>query len=252
MEWLSATENETCALMSQLIFNYALAIFVQKQGVRCNDVAMIKAGHNKFMPMFYGFNHPIYQELEYYDLANKVQYPKEIAALLDQNATFTANLEYNHQGGDFSLENKIKRHKMVAPKGNVTNDMWKRVTRSIDSIENICKTTNRNLGFSEDDHYKDVNLHEEIVHWRAVLRKSEIISSQDSVGFITNIYKEPLNSKLESLTEVLTEKMHSTWQSGSQLRTTVFPSIDGFTVDRGNSIKKNSIYPSFNGEKNIK
>ena len=173
---------------------------------------MVKAGRYKFLPMFYGFNHPIYQELEYHDLANQIQYTKELKELLDQNVSFTSsNLDYNHQGADFSLEGKIKRHKMVAPKGIVTNERWKRVSRSIDKIESICKYINASLGFTDENAYSDVNLYSEIMHWRAVLRRSEMIANPEAEGVVRNIYNEPINPVLESLTEILNEKMFFTW-----------------------------------------
>ena len=37
------------------------------------------------------------------------------------------------------LEQRVKRMKMVAPKGVMTKEMWQRVTRNIDSIDQIVK-----------------------------------------------------------------------------------------------------------------
>ena len=53
-------------------------------------------------------------------------HPEEIKELLDDNMSFSSSqLDHNHQSGDFVLEGKIKRHKMIAPKGIVSYEMWK-------------------------------------------------------------------------------------------------------------------------------
>ena len=114
INWVSSHENETVGLMGELILTHALAVYTMKIGVRNNDAAMIDAGRMKFMPMFYGFHHPIYQELEYRDLENRATYPENVALLANKNMAFSKLLEENHQGCDFCLEGEIKRHKMVA------------------------------------------------------------------------------------------------------------------------------------------
>ena len=78
LKWASDNENETFNLMFQLIFTYAFAIYAQKIGVRCNDKNLTNGARYKFIPMFYGLSHPIYQELEYRDLENRALYPDEI------------------------------------------------------------------------------------------------------------------------------------------------------------------------------
>ena len=107
--WASENENETFKLVFELIFNFCLAVYIQKLGVRSNDAKMIAAARYKFMPLFFAFNHPIYQEIEYRDLKKQVLYPPEIKRFLDDNMSFSLNLDLNHQGGDFCLEGKIKR-----------------------------------------------------------------------------------------------------------------------------------------------
>ena len=205
--WMGQNENETVALVHQLIFNFALAILVQKIGIRANDINVVNAGRYKFSPMFYGFNHPIYQELEYVDICNVVSYPEEVRSVIDKNMAFNrSDLDHNNQGGDFCLENKIKRHKMVAPKGFVSNQTWKRVSRSIDKIEAICTNTNANLNVTDEDSYREVNIYNEIVNWRALLRVSELCKNRLPDGIVKNIYGEPLNQELQHLTEVLNEK----------------------------------------------
>ena len=73
-------------MIRQLVLNYALAIFLSKKGDHSNNVQVQNAGHYKFSELFYGFDHPIYQEI---DLLQKVIMLKEIKELRDKNMTYS-------------------------------------------------------------------------------------------------------------------------------------------------------------------
>jgi hypothetical protein len=93
--------------MFQLIFTYALSIHVFKVGVRCNNPEIIDAGRLKFLPIFYGFRHPYYQEIEYRELFNRSSYPQEVLKFVNDNMAFTSTeLDKNHQGVTFALRTK--------------------------------------------------------------------------------------------------------------------------------------------------
>ena len=114
MEWTTCIENETFSLVFQIIFNYALAVYVQKIGVRCNDHALAEARRYKFMPMFFAFNHPIYQEIEYRDLKNGVSYPQEVKNVANANMAFSQSQpNHNHQGGASVLKGKLSATKCL-------------------------------------------------------------------------------------------------------------------------------------------
>lgn len=61
---------------------------MQRIGDRSNDFRCSHAGRMKALDLFYGFNHPIYREVEYNDLANSVRAPKAIEALRRRNISF--------------------------------------------------------------------------------------------------------------------------------------------------------------------
>ena len=134
------------------------------------------------------FRHPIYQEIEYRDLKNRTLYPKEIKTVTDENMSFTTSLDLNHEGGDFCLENKIKKHKLIAPKGRVSDEMWLRISRGLDTIEEISDHTSQMLKFEENILYRNVDIYDEVVKWRAILRSSNILSARKEEGVIKNIY----------------------------------------------------------------
>ena len=116
-------------------------------------------------------------------------------------------IDHKHQGGDFAPEGKIKRHKMVAPKGIVSNEMWKCISRGFDKIEGICKQADFILNIQEDDIYKEIDIYDEITTWRALIRSSEMLGVHKAVGVVTNIYGEPLSEDMFNLTENSNEKM---------------------------------------------
>ena len=61
----------------------------------------------------------------------------------------------NHQGGDFCLENKIKRHKLIAPKGKISNDTWRTISRGLDTVEKVQKHATELLEMKDDDSYRE-------------------------------------------------------------------------------------------------
>ena len=81
-----------------------------KNWYRNNDVKVHEAGRYKFMDLFFGFNHPIYQEIEYRELSQKIVMPAEILEQRNKNLTYTiSEKEGKHQVGDFILEGKVRR-----------------------------------------------------------------------------------------------------------------------------------------------
>ena len=165
LKFLSDNENETSGLVGELIFNFALSIYIQKLGARCND-AMISAGRYKFLPFFMHFI-ILFIKTEFFDLINIISLPQEVRKLLKKNMTFTSScLEQNHEGRDFILAGKIKKHKMIAPKGPISADMWRTISREINEIEEICEKAEENLHVLKDDTYRDIDLYDKIAAWR--------------------------------------------------------------------------------------
>ena len=110
--FLSFNLNNLYHMNSQLILNYVLPRFIFYKGDCSNNVQIQNAGCYKFSELFYCFNHPIYQEIEYLNLLQKVM-PKEVKELRDKNITYTQSLKEKKQGADFILENKVKCQKCL-------------------------------------------------------------------------------------------------------------------------------------------
>jgi len=76
-------------MLLNLVLKFGLGLYTQRVGDRNNDVLISDAGRYSFLDLFYGFNHPYYQEIEYRDLRNKAICPYEIHKQLDENLTFS-------------------------------------------------------------------------------------------------------------------------------------------------------------------
>ena len=65
-------------------------------------------------------------------------YPQSVKEMLDNNVTFSTTESISKcQGGDFALEEKIKKQKSIAPKGTVNSKTWQKISRSIDKVEHV-------------------------------------------------------------------------------------------------------------------
>ena len=99
---------------------------------------------------------------------------------------------------------------MIAPKGLILRDMWKRISRSIDDNETIYVSNSKKLGLGSDETYHNIDLYCEIVKWIAVLRSSQLLENPNEDS-IKNIYSEPSSDDMDNLTEKLNKNMNYFW-----------------------------------------
>ena len=99
---------------------------------------------------------------------------------------------------------------MIAPKGLILRDMWKRISRSIDDNESIYVSNSKKLGLGSDETCRNIDLYCEIVKWIAVLRSSQLLENPNEDS-IKNIYNEPSSDDMDNLTEKLNKNMNYFW-----------------------------------------
>ena len=177
LQWTASTENNT--LRTQLFMGFGLGIYIQRIDDRNNDVIIVSnAGRYKFFDLFFEFKHPIYREVEYHELRKKILYPDCVKNLLENNITVSTN-ETNSkcQGGDFMLEEKIKKQKGLAQKGVISSKTWQRISRSIDKVEDIVDNVKTKLGVSNLALAPNIFLEKEIVALRKKSLHSELFWS---------------------------------------------------------------------------
>ena len=70
LRWQADLKNPVLRLVCDLTLSVGLGMYVMRIGVRNNDDKCCEAGRMKSINMFFGFNHPIYREVEYNELRN--------------------------------------------------------------------------------------------------------------------------------------------------------------------------------------
>ena len=115
------------------------------------------------MDLFFAFNHPIYREMEYRDLKNRVLYPPEIKQLRDRNVSYsTTTISGKSKDGDFLLEEKVKRQKLIAPTGPITDATWQTISRSLDEFDEIYSASSPCLNLKGPDFAPKKDIDQEI------------------------------------------------------------------------------------------
>ena len=177
--FLKWNSNNTYHVVHQLVFTYAIAIMINKLGECNNNENIQSAGRYKFWELFYGFNHPIYQEIEYCDHRQKVAMPYIVKKQRTKNLTYTISKNPNkHQGGDFILEGKVHWQKVLASKGVDLEKMRREVARNLDDIDEVSKILNKKLSHHEIGSSRNVSIKFEIILWRALLQHTGYLLEQ--------------------------------------------------------------------------
>ena len=155
-----------------------------------------------FLTCFFAFEHPIYREVEYNELRDRVVMPDAVRKARYRNHTFTEGTgEKSHQGGDFMLEQRVKRMRMISPKGAMSTEMWERVARNVDPVGKIVNTGMSLLNIHENDQYsiRFAPIEKELVKWIAQLRFTGYLHT--SSEFVLDIHGNLLNAELKNFIE---------------------------------------------------
>ena len=92
------------------------------------------------------------------------------------------------QGGDFVLEGKVKRQKLLAPKGSIKAETWRTLLRALDTFGEVYSNVSSKFKLRDPDMQQSVNLHIEIISWAAALQLSKYLSSRNYSSVSKNIY----------------------------------------------------------------
>ena len=91
----------------------------------------------------------------------------------------------------------------MAPKGSITTETWQCIARSNDKV-NVVDHAMDLLNFNDEQRSRFVNIGNEVVKWRALLRHSKYLRS--NTGKFVGIYGDNLNSDLLGITQKLENK----------------------------------------------
>ena len=117
------------------------------------------------------------------------------------------------QGGDFVLEGKVKRQKLLAPKGSIKAETWRTLSRALDTFDEVYSNVSSKLKLRDPDMQQSVNLQNEIITWRAVLRSSKYLSSPNYSSVPKNIYGEFLSDDLNDFVDNVVNKRKKVWDT---------------------------------------
>ena len=136
--WLQSVCDPNYIFMRHVIFTYLLSLFLFRAAVRRNNSEVMLSARTKFSPLFYGVNMTCYQEIAYRDLKMRTLAPADLIQYLKDNESFSISGNPSKgEGGDFVIENKNRRLKMLIPTGLPTTERWLKVCRSFDTLDEV-------------------------------------------------------------------------------------------------------------------
>ena len=105
----------------------------------------------------------------------------------------------------------IKRIKSLAPKGRISEDIWKKLIRCSTDVSACIDHGRKLLGLNSNDVSRKTSIKHEIAKYRACLRHNGLLStsSQD----VINTNGEKLNESLVTFTTCLKEKPKLYWKN---------------------------------------
>ena len=136
--YISASSDKNFRFMCDITFNYVLAIFVYRCGVRQNNHQYISASKTQFSKLFYGLNHTNYQEIIFLDMKTRVFSPPPIKEFLQKTESFSmSGNQSKGEGGDFILEAINGKCKRWLPPGIPKESHWLQVCRNLDILDKV-------------------------------------------------------------------------------------------------------------------
>ena len=135
--YLSIINDPNYHYAVEMTLTYLLAFMQLRKGSRCGDAKSIRFAIYKIIPLFFGTNHPIYQELLLNDLLIHKYAPEAVRKCMEETYMVSrTGREGHYQSGDAQLEeiNKIGKKRTV---GVPSDTQWLKVFRNIENLEAI-------------------------------------------------------------------------------------------------------------------
>ena len=111
-EYANDAINDTYIYGQQMAFIFLHSLMLFRQGIHSNCSRSNLAAQSKLMLLFYGGNHPKYQEIIYNDLHQQVLMPDELKNIIESNFSASRTGSLGHfQSGDALLEEINKNGK---------------------------------------------------------------------------------------------------------------------------------------------
>lgn len=88
----------TVRFTSEIVLVYLEAIFVFQHGVRTNASDLMRAGRLAFLPVWFGRNHPTYQQIVLGDEVERILMPSAVRHQVEAAEAVTKCLPDKHEG----------------------------------------------------------------------------------------------------------------------------------------------------------
>ena len=150
-EWCNDIIDPNYVYIQHMVMTYLHALMMLRLGVRKSNAGAITDAKAKLSGLIFGGNHPIYQNLMYYEVLDAVLMPSELRDVKSKyvSGSRTGKKEKS-QGGDALLEEVNKESKAwLKMSGIPSEEQWLRVFRNLDNLHLVRITTLREVIFRE-------------------------------------------------------------------------------------------------------
>ena len=140
--WCKDIKNPNYVYVQHMAFTYLYSLMLFRIGVRKNDAKSVENAKTKILHLFFGRNHPIYQNIMYLDTLDTISMPEELKNLKKQfmSGSRTGNID-KLQGGDALLEEVNKDSKSWLKMAGIPSEkQWLTVFRNLGKLNEASMT----------------------------------------------------------------------------------------------------------------
>ena len=205
-------KNNNYIFMQHLTFTILHSMMLLRTGTRNGDAESIHAARSKLLLLFFGRNHPKYQQILSHEIKTEVLMPADVRSLKFKSLSTSRTSRAGHyQSGDALVEEVNKEGKrwiMSLP----TMKQWTRSFRNLDRVNHIRKTTLSDMGLADprnSEYKRQYENSKEVLRIRSVLREHSYLTSPMSEAVHTNLQGKELSSKLVQFLDIAERNFHT-------------------------------------------
>lgn len=200
--------NPNMAYIFNMVSRYSQGIINFRMAIRRNNSDMLESAKYHCKELFFGRNHPNYQQIELFDTIQQYQFPNEVRKMINDYTSITVTGS-STRGEDFDyiLEGKNRNLKHYVPKGIIPSDqLWTNLCRNEKPLESIRQQTRQILGLQSNlSNIKSVNLKEQVFIFRTTIRSQNYFTKNQDIHTSISTSPQVLHKSLIEFTIKATE-----------------------------------------------
>ncbi len=210
LQYWKKIEDPNCKYLFEQVCRFSQGIINFHMGIRRCCAQLVHSGKHMTKELFYGRNHPLYQNIEIFDSIQYLSMDKAVRGVYDANISLsTSGSPSAGQGLDFCLEQKNRDIKSYLPKSEIPSETtWRRTVLNSDRLQMLDTKLKGLTGQSASSVTftdKNIDLEQAIKAWQLILRNSKYIWPQQRTVHIS-VTGTPLNKNLKSFIQIATAK----------------------------------------------